>query len=542
MVLAESTEDRSPSALFLRVLKEDDFRDHVLPRTGDVVLGSALEADIRIDDPSITSRHVRLTLGTRLWIEDLGSSSGTHLGRRRLGPRERVEIASGEAFHLGGVMVVVQTRAMQIRPKRLWTHGYFEARLEEECARAIGSGGDLALLRIRLGDRTQQTDALAIAATRLGTLDVVAEYAPGEFEILLVDLEPVRAESLAREIAFALGERGIEAERTIAHLGRDGRSGDALFAATHFGHAARAPIDALVVQDRAMIELYQTVDRIAPRNTSVVLRGEAGVGKKVIAEEIHRRSERAKQPFVRIDCGRGELDLERLTDAHRGTLFLDDVDTLSLPLQAQLITFFEERFGASHDLHDVRIIAATERDLEDAVTRRQLRSDLYRNLNAMTLVIPPLRERRAELSALARAFVSTAASGLGIEPPRISSEAERALHRYAWPGNLCELRNAMERAVLIAGESQIRLKHLPAEKMQTILQRASSSVPRPAQGGIEVAALDDALEAVEKKTILEALERCAGNQTKAAKLLGITRGKLLLRLEKYNLPRPRKIR
>jgi transcriptional regulator with PAS, ATPase and Fis domain len=317
-----------------------------------------------------------------------------------------------------------------------------------------------------------------------------------------------------------------------------------------------------------MQRLHELVDKVAEGTISVLILGETGVGKEVMAEAIHRKSPRARRPFLRINCGGlSEALLESelfghekgaftgavatkpglFETAHGGTVFLDEVGEMPLPLQVKLLRVLEDRqvtrVGAlAPRLVDVRFVAATNRDLEAEVQRGRFRQDLYFRLSGVTLHIPPLRERRDEIEGLARAF-------LGAQPGArtIAPAAMELLLQYAWPGNIRELRNVIERAALLCTGDVIGLEHLPVDKMRAAMAaKAAEQAPapsseapsRPAPSG----GLKDEIDAVERRRILDALERCAGNQSEAARLLGISRGTLLARIQKYGLPRPRKRR
>jgi DNA-binding NtrC family response regulator len=204
---------------------------------------------------------------------------------------------------------------------------------------------------------------------------------------------------------------------------------------------------------------------------------------------------------------------------------------------------------------DVRFLAATNRDLEADVARGTFRRDLFFRLNGITLTIPPLRQRPSEIEALARMFLERAAQQLGRTPPSISGEAYDALARYSWPGNIRELKNVMERAALLCAGSRILPEHLPMEKMRAVFAPLEPPPPAPAAPAAPAPAADvpvtsiteehqptvrAEIEALERRRILDALAQCAGNQTKAAKMLGMSRRTLLHRLDSYGVARPRK--
>ena len=307
----------------------------------------------------------------------------------------------------------------------------------------------------------------------------------------------------------------------------------------------------IVIGDRAMTSLYQLAERIAMSTINVLLLGETGVGKDVLARRIHEVSPRADKPFLPLNCGalteqlleselfgheKGaftwavETKLGLLESADEGTVFLDEVGELPLATQVKLLRVLEERQvrrvgGLKSRPFDIRFIAATNRDLNKAVADGSFRADLFYRLNGISLVIPPLRKRVGEIEELARKFIATATERAGRErAPSIAPDALAWLMAYAWPGNIRELQNTMERAVLLCTGERITIEHLPVQQAASVQAAAE-----PAED------MDP-----EKRRILDALEECAGNQTRAAKLLGISRNTLLARLDSYGIARPRK--
>jgi two-component system response regulator AtoC len=318
-----------------------------------------------------------------------------------------------------------------------------------------------------------------------------------------------------------------------------------------------APASAMIVADPAMVTIFAQVDRVAHGPISVLILGETGVGKEVVAEEIHRRSGRRGR-FVPLNCAaltesllESELfgyEKGAFTGAQRskeglfeaadgGTLFLDEVGELPLSTQVKLLRVLEDRkvqrVGATSARSiDVRFIAATNRDVEAESERGNFRQDLYFRLNGITLTVPPLRERRADLAALAEQFIASSCRALQRSAvPRVSDEALAVLGAYHWPGNIRELRNVIERAVLLCEGETLLATHLPPKL---------TSVPPPSSASDPRTRLLLEIEQLERERVRDALARCGGNQTQAAELLGISRRTLVTRLSLYSLPRPRK--
>ncbi|MBN1210524.1 MAG: sigma 54-interacting transcriptional regulator [Myxococcaceae bacterium] len=330
------------------------------------------------------------------------------------------------------------------------------------------------------------------------------------------------------------------------------------------GAPAAAPPRA-VVSDPSMQRLYELAALVAQSQISVLLRGETGVGKELLAEAIHQRSPRAQGPFVRINCaafsetlleselfghergaftgaGRAKPGLIEMADG--GTLFLDEVGEMPPAVQVKLLRVLEDRKllrvgGLEAHSVDVRFVAATHQDLEACVARGTFRQDLYFRINGFTLTIPPLRERVAEIAAVSRYFIERFASEQGRPPPVLTPEAQVLLERHPWPGNLRELRNVMGRALVLCRGGAIQPEHLVFDAPQKPAEPSRAEVP-PTPFPLTSGKLGEDIAALERQRIQEALERCVGNQTEAAKLLGISRRTLVTRLGTYGLPRPRR--
>jgi transcriptional regulator with PAS, ATPase and Fis domain len=336
-------------------------------------------------------------------------------------------------------------------------------------------------------------------------------------------------------------------------------------------HRPAATEAGVIIQDANMQTLYSQAERAALASISVLLLGETGVGKEVLARTIHARSPRAKEPFMGINCAafsesllEGELfgyEKGAFTGAVQtrpglfeaagdGTIFLDEIGELPLPTQVKLLRALEERAvlrigGRSPRPLGARFISATNRDLEAEARAGRFRQDLFYRLNGISLNIPPLRERPSEIEPLVRSFVATACRQLERSPLAIAQETMRLLLAHPWPGNVRELKNIVERAVVLCTESTIRPDHLPAALTSTKGPRGAPdfsglSTPPTSAPEVEPGRFHAQVESLERARIVEALNRCGGNQTQAAKLLGVSRRTLVTRLAELDLPRPRK--
>jgi len=547
---------RGQPAWCLLSISASHFATHALPASGRAAIGRGPSCTVRIDDPGIGEEHAALHVGEGFSIEDSGSAGGTWVRGERLAAGRAVPVRPGEPISLGPVLLVVHERTA-LQPRSFWTHGYFELRVEEECARASRRKGSFGILRVQV-ERGSEARAEEVLGRTLRLMDVLARYAPGQFEVLLCDAEPELVQVVNGRVADALGRAAIEHSIRVACYPRDGSNSYALMATLGSGAGAASP-PAPAASGTAMRGIEAVVERVAGSDISVLILGETGVGKERLAETVHTRSARKERPFLRLNCGAlSETLLESelfghergaftgadrtkpglLETAAGGTVLLDEVGELPASIQVKLLRVLEERKvlavgGLQPRAIDVRFIAATNRDLEASVGRGVFRADLFYRLNAVTLVIPPLRERGDEVGPMAERFVAEFSRRLGKDaPPALSKEATALLLAYRWPGNIRELRNVCERAVLLCAGPEIRAEHLPLDRM-------SATVRLPAQAGPEAALLAGG-EGDERERISHALAVSGGNQAAAADLLGVSRRTLLKRLDQYNLPRPRK--
>jgi DNA-binding NtrC family response regulator len=311
-----------------------------------------------------------------------------------------------------------------------------------------------------------------------------------------------------------------------------------------------AGFDAIIGGSVAMTAVKALLARVASSPAStVLLTGETGTGKDLAAKAIHYNSDRANRPFVNITCSalpeqlleselfgheRGAFTDARqqkrglLETADGGTVFLDEIGEMTPGLQAKLLRFLEEktfkRVGGLHDVRvDVRVIAATNRDLEQEVKAGKFREDLFYRLQVMPIALPPLRERRGDVVQLANVFIDRFNREFRKRVQGLSPAAAEALDRYSWPGNVREMRNAIERAMLLVDKDS-----LEPDDFTTLTRSVAATQFRLPPEGVN-------LEDVERQLLVQALERSGGNQTRAAQLLGIHRDQVRYRIEKFGL-------
>jgi len=305
----------------------------------------------------------------------------------------------------------------------------------------------------------------------------------------------------------------------------------------------------IVGSSEKMLEVYKVIARVAPTRSTVLIQGESGTGKELIAKAIHYNSPRADRPFVAIDCGalaEGLLESELFghvkgaftgalaskkglfEEAHGGTCFLDEVGDIGLGMQAKLLRVLQEheikRVGGVENIKvDVRIIAATNKDLEKLVQEGRFRDDLFYRLSVVTIPLPPLRERREDIPLLAYSFLRKYADQNDRPVSQVSSEAMALLEKYTWPGNVRELEHKIERAVALTTNPVLLPEDLPL-KLRKLHEEAISPIETPSS-----------LRELEKKHIQKILKQTKGNKTLAAELLGIHRRTLYRLAKRYGI-------
>jgi DNA-binding NtrC family response regulator len=371
-----------------------------------------------------------------------------------------------------------------------------------------------------------KTVATAVEAMKHGAVDYITK--------------PFEVEALRIKVRQLLERRDLEREvvRLRAEVGEQERLG---------GLVGASPL---------MRELFQTIRRVAASRATVLIQGESGTGKELVARAIHDLGDRADQPFVAVNCAaipdqlieselfgheRGaftdarERRIGKFETATDGTLFLDEIGELGIGVQAKLLRALQEkqieRLGGSPTIEvDVRVVAATNRDLEADVAEGRFRADLFYRINVVPIEIPTLAERREDIRRLAEHFLTAARADANRGPSKIARDAVAALERYPWPGNVRELENAIERAVALVEGEVLEIEDLPPAILRAgELETLGDSV-RTGKLGFEAA-----LGNFEKTLILEALARADGNQTRAAEQLQITRRSLKLKMDRYGI-------
>src|SRR5687767_5047120 len=326
----------------------------------------------------------------------------------------------------------------------------------------------------------------------------------------------------------------------------------------------------IVGQSPALRTVLESVQRAAPTNATVLLLGESGVGKELVARTIHRNSPRAGQRFIQVNCaaipeelieselfghekgsftGATEKQIGKFEQADRGTIFLDEIGDMSPKTQAKVLRVLQEqeveRLGSARTIKvDVRVIAATNKDLEDAIQRGEFREDLFFRLNVIPIVVPPLRERRGDIPLLVQHFARRTSDEHNLKPRRIDARAMEALQRYRWRGNIRELRNAVERMMIMTAGDVVRVEDLPPDIRGDAAARitgpdAPSATPTAAGAASSAAqpggTLREFKDASERAYLVQKLRENSWNISKTAEVIDTPRSNLYKKLEQYGI-------
>jgi DNA-binding NtrC family response regulator len=514
-----------------------------LPRDGRVSFGRGEECDVTVEDHRVSRLHLefRSSAGV-VGVVDLASLNGSFLGARRLSSNETVSVGLGDTVRIGSTAILLQDvpvtsslvrvlgeRAFSFRFAAMGRSLPSVTRLEVELEDVVDAAATWSD-----DDRGAGTSATldAILEELLPERTLVAEISTGRRSIAVAgDVESAKV--LRDAVAARLEKAGLAGKATLVAQSKD------------------EPLRLAEPDSRSTHGLSQIVARVAAASIDVVVRGETGVGKEVVARKIHALSRRSAGPLVCINCAaladalveselfgheRGAFTgatrdkIGLLESASGGFVFLDEVGEMPLGLQAKLLRVLEQRevlrVGSLRPRPiDVRFVSATNRDLEAEVTAGRFRQDLYFRLNGVTIAVPPLRERPQEIAPLARFFAEAAAAASGrAGGMRLEPDALAALERHKWPGNVRELKNVIHRAMLHADGGAIAAPHLMFDPV------ASEPAEPTGEGG----------DRLDRAHVLAILERCGGNQTRAARMLGVARGTLIKRLELYDVARPRR--
>jgi len=513
----------------------------------ELVFGRNADCSVVVDHHSVSRRHARFRRrGAQIVVEDVGSTNGTLVNGAPITGARR--LAAGDVVSIGLATAVLSTTTAARERRHVATVTEFEERLEAEVDRARRYHRPLGLLMVRLVGPADVVEPFVTGFVRtLRGMDLLAEYGPDELALVL----PETGAAATRTVLDRVRQLppGLALTAGVATFPEDGTHPGELIGVARerlrgLAPAAGAPAAGPIVVDPKMQHVMSIVARVAPSTITVLVVGETGVGKEVIAEAIHRQGPRARGPFVRLNCAalaEGLVESElfghepgaftgaagakrgHVEVAGGGTLFLDEVGELALGTQAKLLRVLEQRrvvrVGGVRELPvDVRIICATHRDLEAEVARGRFREDLYFRIGAFVIPVPPLRDRRPEIGPLATWF----ATELSAKRVTFDPAALAMLEAYDWPGNVRELRNTIERALVFA-DRRIEPQHLP--------ERVAAA--GGAAGGPQD--LHHRVAGVERQAVVDALAAAGGKQAKAAKALGISRFAMMRLMDKHDL-------
>ncbi len=553
-----------------------------------IIVGRSHPADFTISDTSLSRQHASLELVSgEVWVEDLGSTNGTWIEDVEI---ERHKMTPGEELTLGAVSLTIhKLGADEGADSGLESHDRFLKTLKAEIARAGLFAKTLALLHIR-GSKTEAGHVnrwLSVVRKQMRDFDVAALYSNDTIELLLPETESPAAVALAEKLTIAAPalrcgvgvfpehatspDELLEVTRTALESTSDTDPVCLAPPSTGRSKVTRTLVDdqVPVAESPAMVRVFESARRFATTSMPVLIRGETGTGKEVVAQTIHDASERRDKPMICVNCGAIPSQLVESTlfghekgaftganqrakgvfeSADGGTVFLDEIGEMPLPAQAALLRVLEtHRFsliGSTKEIEvDVRVIAATHRNLEQASADGEFRKDLYYRLDAMAVNIPPLRKRRDDIAPLVERFIQHANAKNDLQVASIEDEAMTLITEYSWPGNVRELRNAIVRGVVITHVDLITVEDLPERVRQLGRGRQPATAPtasQPENVGSSPIDLRAEIASYESSLIRRALEAAEWDRTRAANNLGLPVRTLSHRMQAHGIKKPKK--
>jgi two-component system, NtrC family, response regulator AtoC len=563
-----------------------------LPASGELVVGRSPEATLRLSDDLVSRSHAQLlAVPDGIRITDLSSRHGTLVNGQPLGsPRLLI---SGDVVTVGNALLVVHRPVRTVGARGLLDGTALLRRFEEELVRAQRYRRELSLVVLRAATPFDRARLTAGILGRLRAIDAAAFLSDREAAMVLPEEDSDDIGAMAIELAQTLGVSagiaiapadGVDADTLLA-CARAAASipepGEVAFARDAVHHLTLGEHQ-VVLADPAMLRTYDLIKRLARSEMPILIQGETGAGKELAAAAVHTFSARAGNAFVSINCAAipeqlAESELfghERgaftgavsakpgqLESANGGTIFLDELGELSLAVQAKLLRVLEtgelQRVGDVKTRQvDIRIVAATNRDLTAEVEAGRFRRDLFFRLGAAQVVLPPLRDRPRDLAFLARELLTSACTHIGRRPIALSVSAMQGLFAHRWPGNIRELKHAMDYAAATAPDSatEIEIRHLPPALAATTragtpdataAEDVSSTPDAPprALGTAEVAPMtttkfrpiEDEVRELERMRMVEALAATEGIQNKAAELIEMPLRTFVTKLKRYGI-------
>ena len=572
------------------IVEAERSHRHDLPSHGTLSIGRADTCDIVLSDGSVSRHHADLLIESgHITIRDGGSHNGTCVNGVVITETHR--LASGDVVLLGTVALVLHTKVASNaidaqhsdRGSVVLGPADLVAKLEHETQRAKWFQRPLAIVAIAVPPgAAQNTHMAALVSESARAIDSIGWTDDGLLVVVCPELNSEQAQAFATTIVEATSSATDELRIGVAGYPHDGNAASTLVTAARTAATcsqetpivlAEAAIErinfddgtSVVVADPAVIQIFELLKRLAMSDIAVLVTGETGVGKEIAARALHSWSHRNSEPFIAINCAAlPETLLESqlfghaqgafsgatsqhdglLAAANGGTVFFDEVGELPLGAQAKLLRAIDTkqitRVGeVTPRTIDARIVAATNRDLQTEVAAGRFRSDLLFRINAARVLLPPLRERQRELTILARNFLAAACKRCDKQPLLLSDATLQAISAYGWPGNIRELKNAMEFiAASITTEPMVEPWHLPSPVGTGHLDTAQQQPTDQQQCGPTPAMfrpIGEELEELERQRMSQALAAVGGVQTRAADLIGMPRRTFTVKLRRYGL-------
>jgi DNA-binding NtrC family response regulator len=539
-----------------------------LSKEGVVSVGRGEEAQLRLSDDSVSRLHARVFISElEVRVADLDSKNGVQVNGERI--RETQTLVSGDVVSIGDATLVLRRPPRGPSQREVLDERSWRRRLEEEIARANDQQRPLTVVVISPGSPANEATSPSQAvesAVRL--IDVVGIDEQKQLLVLLLEMAPDAADRAASHLISTMRSSFPSLRAGLAHWPTDGWDAETLLDAAR---AARIGATAggiqqatqtcqelqvgdrrILVVDPAMERVYNLIRRLAQNELSVLIVGETGAGKEHAAFAVHCWSQRSAGLFVPLNCaaltdsiadselfghkkgsftGPTSDKMGLLENGAGGTVFLDEIAELSMAIQAKLLRAIEtrriRRVGETKEREiDVRLVAATNRNLEDEVKAGRFREDLYYRLCVAKVEIPPLRDRPREISLLARMFLNQARVQQGRQAMALSASAAALLARHAWPGNVRELKNMMEFLAATVDDDVLDVRHLPepvAAGAPKVLEAVATAPPAPTPPSTpsKFLPLSKEVEQLERTRMEEALEATKGVKAHAAALLGM---------------------
>lgn len=568
----------------LLIYNRDGIKAVPLTENKRITIGRKHPSEVVLRDSCLSRQHSMIQLHSgQVWVEDLRSTNGTWIDGERV---RRAQVSSNSVIRFGVNFASVQSlNPKELRFYGLSSHEHFLSELDAEISRSKNFSRSFSLVIIR--EPPQKTSQISrwfpFIRQLMRAFDRIALYSINSVELLLPetseqDVVKLLEPHLPGPFNLTCGvaqypEHGSSVDALIEAAGTAGRmatnESPIKIAGSSQSHSLvddKQPDSSLVVVDSSMKRVFETARKVAESSIPAVIIGETGVGKEVIAREIHSSSKRKKAPMICVNCGAIPSQLVESTlfghergafssahkqskgvfeSAHRGTVLLDEISELPLNAQVALLRVLETnrftRVGSTQEIEvDVRVVAATNRELRTMTQEGSFRRDLLYRLDAITIRIPPLRERTDEIEPLAQYFITLANQANDCKVKGIQTEALDLLCGYSWPGNVRELRNAVERGVVLAREGLLVVDDLPEQIRNLDPPRLQSFDDVTGERSVPTFllrkfSLRDEMHKYEALLILQALRQTNWNRKEAATALGLPLRTLAHKMSQYNI-------